>query len=228
MQISWQGQYSSILSECAKDRECAKTWQGAGSRCRRCAKGTSAAAPVRDGLGTGLDGRPITATRRFRTVRISSQAQHFGEPRYRFRGRRNTFARPSIDFVAGAAFPQRWHGCIANPIGTGAQGGAALSHFVAGATLSHGRVRFRGRRSTFARSGTDFVAGAALSQGWIQISLAGAILSQGQVQILWQAQYFVIEGAIPLFQLQLQNHKIKYTSSIRSTLLQLQVENRKS
>ena len=30
--------------------------------------------------------------------------------------------------------------------------------------------RFRGRRSTFARSGTDFVAGAVLSQGQAQIS----------------------------------------------------------
>ena len=29
---------------------------------------------------------------------------------------------------------------------------------------------FRGKRSSFARSGTDFVAGAALSQGTVQIS----------------------------------------------------------
>ena len=130
----------------------------------------------RNGLGRGAIG---TAARRFRKVTISWQAQHFGEPRYRFRGRRSTFARPSIDFVAGAAFPQRWHGRIANPIGTGAQGGACRfrgrrstvarsgADFVAGATLSHGRARFRGRRSTFARSGTDFVAGAALSQGQV-------------------------------------------------------------
>ena len=33
------------------------------------------------------------------------------------------------------------------------------------------RCRFRGRRSTFARSSTDFVAGAAFSQGQMPISL---------------------------------------------------------
>ena len=38
------------------------------------------------------------------------------------------------------------------------------------------KYRFRGRRGTFARSSTDFVAGAALSQG--------------QVQIVWQARHF--------------------------------------
>ena len=42
--------------------------------------------------------------------------------------------------------------------------------------LSQVRYRFRGRRSPFARCGTDFAAGAALSQGAVQIS--------------WQAQYF--------------------------------------
>ena len=125
-----------------------------------------------NGLGRGAIG---TAARRFRKVILSWQAQLFGEPRYRFRGKRSTFARPIIDFVAGAAFPQRWHGRITNPIATGAQGGACRfrgrrstfarsgADFVAGATLSHGRVRFRGRRSTFARSGTDFVAGAPSS-----------------------------------------------------------------
>ena len=45
-----------------------------------------------------------------------------------------------------------------------------------GAMLSQVRCRFRGRRSAFARCGTDFAAGAARSQG--------------QVQISWQAQYF--------------------------------------
>ena len=38
------------------------------------------------------------------------------------------------------------------------------------------RIELRGRRSTLARSSIDFVAGAALSQG--------------QVQVLWQAQHF--------------------------------------
>ena len=78
------------------------------------------------------------------------------------------------------------HGRIANPIGTDAQGGAC---------------RFRGRGSIFARSGTDFVAGASLSQGQVHNSwqvqyrssakfVANASLSQGQVQISWQAQHF--------------------------------------
>ena len=46
----------------------------------------------------------------------------------------------------------------------------------AGAMLSQVRYRFHGRRSAFARCGTDFAAGAALSQDAVQIS--------------WQAQYF--------------------------------------
>ena len=52
---------------------------------------------------------------------------------------------------------------------------------------------FRGRRSTFARSGTNFVARAALSQGRRNAFAgfaAGAALSQGAVQISWQSQYF--------------------------------------
>ena len=91
---------------------------------------------------------------------------------------------------------------------------------MAGAALSRGRVfarielrgrrslgnvryRFRGRRSTFARSGADFVAGVALSQGQVQSSrqaqqiagsskdfVAGAALLHGQVQSSWQAQHF--------------------------------------
>ena len=65
----------------------------------------------------------------------------------------------------------------------------------------------RGRRSILARSGADFVAGAAFSQGQLfsRFELrgrrstfkrsgaefkAGAALSQGQVQISWQAQHF--------------------------------------
>ena len=99
---------------------------------------------------------------------------------------------------------------------------------MAGAALSRGQVfpRFElcGRRSTFARSSTDFVAGAALSQGQAKISwqaqhfrkakhrfrgrrstltrsstefVAGAALSQGQVQHSWQAHHFrkVVAGA---------------------------------
>ena len=65
------------------------------------------------------------------------------------------------------------------------------------------RDTFCSRRSTFARSGTDFVAGAILSEGQVQISqqaqhfskvryrfAAGAGLLQGAVQISRQAQHF--------------------------------------
>ena len=77
---------------------------------------------------------------------------------------------------------------------------------VTGAALSQKvRYRFRARRSMFAGSGADFVAGAVLSQGRVQISwqtqhfsgrrnaldfVAGAALSQGQAQTAWQAQHF--------------------------------------
>ena len=85
---------------------------------------------------------------------------------------------------------------------------------MAGAALSQGqvfpRLELRGRRSTFERSGTDFVTGAALSKGQVHISrqaqhfrkvryrfrgrhstfarsstefVAGTALSTGQVQI---------------------------------------------
>ena len=201
--------------------------------CRGACSGRS-----RDGLGRG----PIvTATRRFRKVRISWQAQHFGEPRYRCRGRRNTFARPSIDFAQGGAC--RFRGTRSTFARSGADFNTfawSSTDFVAGAALSHGQVqiswqailsrwqaqffvikctiplfrrretfarsrtvqhfrkvrnRFGGRRSTFARLGTDFVA--------------GTILSQGHVQISWQAQNFVIEGTITLFQLQLRKNFVQ-------------------
>ena len=104
---------------------------------------------ARDGLGTGSRRDHWHGRAHFRKVQISWQAQHFGKVGHRFRGRCITFARSSADFVTGAAFTYFWHGRIANPIGTDAQGGAC---------------RFRGRGSIFARSGTDFVAGAAFRQ----------------------------------------------------------------
>ena len=168
-------------------------------------KATPAAASderrVRDGLGTGSLLDYWYGRAHFRKVQISWQAQHFGKVGHRFHGR-CTFARSSADFVTGTAFSYFWHGRIANPIGTDAQGGAC---------------RFRGRGSIFARSGTDFVAGAELSQGQVHNSwqvqhfrkvkckirgrritfarsstgfVAGAALSRGQVQISWQAQHF--------------------------------------
>ena len=123
-------------------------------------------------------------------VQISGQAQHF---------RKIKFSQ-GLNCVAGAA---RSKGQV--------QISWQAQHF------RKVKCRFRGRRSTFARSCTDFVAGAALSQGQAQISwqaqhfhkvmyrfrgrcstfgrssakfVAGASLSQGQVQISWQAQRF--------------------------------------
>ena len=96
----------------------------------------------RSGVGAGPIG---TATQRFR--KVSWQAQHFGEVGCGFRGRRSTFARPSIDFGAGAALSQ---GQVPNSW--------QAQHF------RKVKYRFRGRCSTFARSSTDFVAGAALKE----------------------------------------------------------------
>ena len=112
---------------------------------------------------------------------ISWQAQHFRKVSYRFCGRRSTFPRSGTDFVAGAALSQvrcRFRGMRGfAQVRAGSRGFARVcAGFAAGAALLQVRCRFRGRRSTFARSGTDFVVGAALSQG--------------QVQISWQAQHF--------------------------------------
>ena len=109
---------------------------------------------VRDGLGTGSRRDHWHGRAHFRKAQILWQAQHFGKVGCRFRDRCITFARSSADFLTGAAFSYFWHGRIANPIGTDAQGGAC---------------RFRGRGSIL-RSGTDFVEGASLSQGQVQNS----------------------------------------------------------
>ena len=73
-------------------------------------------------------------------VQISWWVYHFRKVKCRFRDRHGIYF---------------WHGCIANPIGMDAQGGA---------------YRFRGRGSIFARSGIDFMAGASFSQGQVQNS----------------------------------------------------------
>ena len=118
-------------------------------------------------------------------VQISWQAQHFQKVGCRFRGGRSTFARPSIDFVAGAALSHQNRGRRS----TFARSG---TDFMAGAALSQDQVpnswqaqhfrkvnyRFRGRRSTFARSSIEFVAGAALSQRSSKDFVARAALSQ--------------------------------------------------
>ena len=100
----------------------------------------------RNGLGTVSETGPLARPRE-------------GFARIELCGRRSTFARSSIDFVAGAAL---------------SQGQVSISwqaqHF------RKVKCQIRGRRSTFARSSTKFVAGASLSQG--------------QVQNLWQVQHF--------------------------------------
>ena len=75
-------------------------------------------------------------------VQISRQAQRFRKVRYRFRGRRRTFARSGADFVAGAILSE------------------GQTDFAADAALLQGEGQIR----TFARCGPDFAAGAALSQ----------------------------------------------------------------
>ena len=166
----------------------------------------------RNGLRTGSETGPLARPRE-------------GFARFELRGRRSTFARSSIDFVAGAALSQgqvsiswqaqhfRKHSLRAggwqdaenvgavrelgfrtmrkpprlrrlyggglgtvsersrNGFGTGSETGP-----LARPREGFARFELRGRRSTFARSSIDFVAGAALSQG--------------QVSISWQAQHF--------------------------------------
>ena len=91
-----------------------------------------------------------------------------------------------IHFVAGKALSRgqvqiSWH----------------VRHFrKVGAMLSQVRYRFRGRRSAFARCGTDFAAGAALSQGPGTDFVAGAILSEGQTD--FAAGVALLQGAVQI------------------------------
>ena len=100
-------------------------------------------------------------------AQISWQAQYCRKAKYRFRGRHSTFARSSKDFVAGAALSQGHLVAGAALCAAASQGQVQVSwqaqHF------SKVKYRFGGRRSTFSRSSTDLVAGAALSQGQVQI-----------------------------------------------------------
>ena len=128
----------------------------------------------RNGLGTGSE-RVRRRAHWHGRAKVSQawQAQHFRKVKYRFRGRRSTFARSSIDFVAGAALSQ---GQVPKIRGRRSTFARSSTKFVAGASLSQGQVqnlwqvqhfrkvkcKIRGRRITFARSSTDFVAGAAL------------------------------------------------------------------
>ena len=127
----------------------------------------------RNGLGTGSETGPLARPRE-------------GFARFELRGRRNTFARSSIDFVAGASLSQgqvsiSWQAQHFRKVKCQIRG--TRSSFARSSTklwqAHHFRkVKYRicGRCSTFARSSAKFVA--------------RAVLSQGQVQILWQAQHF--------------------------------------
>ena len=165
----------------------------------------------RNGLGTVSETGPLARPRE-------------GFARFELRGRRSTFARSSIDFVAGAALsqgqvsiswqaqhfrkvlrplsraggwqdaenvgavrelgfrtvrkPPRLRRLYGGGLGRSRNGLGTVSETGPLARPREGFARFelRGRRSTFARSSIDFVAGAALSQG--------------QVPNSWQAQHF--------------------------------------
>ena len=129
-------------------------------------------------------------------VQISWQAQHFrkdgadfvagamlSQVGYRFRGRRSTFARSGAEFVAGAVLLQdqvqtSWQAQYFREVRytfcwRQAQHFRKVRYSFGGRRKV--RYTFRGKRRTFARSGTDFAAGAAL---------------QGTAQISWQAQHF--------------------------------------
>ena len=101
---------------------------------------------------------------------------------YRFRGRCSTFARSGTDFVAGVAlsrFGTDFCTVCTDFVERSAQSALQAQHFQ--------KVRFRGKRSTFARSGTQLVAGTAESQGRVQISPQAQ-----QVQISWQAPAVIV------------------------------------
>ena len=157
-------------------------------------------------------------------VQISWQARHFRK----------------------AKFSQGWN-CVAGAALS--KGRGRRSTFVAGAALSQGQVKIRGRRSTFTRSSTELVAGAALSQGQVQISWQAQHFRKVRCQISWQAQHFRkvkyrFRGRRSIFgsKSQLLSTKVvrevnfrswglkiatfKYESSTRSALSQLGLENR--
>ena len=96
--------------------------------------------------------------------------------------------------------------CSRRLVGAGSEHARSAPGLLARQHRGFARFELRGRRSILARSGADFVAGAALSQGRVQISwqaqhfrkvnfslgltcVAGATLSKGQAQISWQVQH---------------------------------------
>ena len=99
--------------------------------------------------------------------------------KYRFRGRRSTFARSSAKFVAGAALSQgqiqnSWQAHHFRKVKYRICGRCTQGQVQNSWHAQHFRkvkYRFCGRRSTLARSSTDLVAGAAFLQG--QLSQPG-------------------------------------------------------
>ena len=133
---------------------------------------------------------------------MSWQAQNFGKVGYRFRGRRSTFARSSADFVAGAVFSYFWHGLHWH-------GRARRRMQISWEGQHFRKVRHRllGRGSVFARSRTDFLAGAAFAQGQVHNSWQGQHSRKVKHRFRGSRNTFVIEGTITFFQLQLENRK---------------------
>ena len=94
------------------------------------------------------------------------------------------------------------------------------------------RVELRGRRSTFARSSIEFVAGAALSQGQVQNSCQAQHFRKVKCRIRGRCSLFagsskdsVARAALSQGQLS-KIATFKYESSTRSPLSQLGLENR--
>ena len=150
-------------------------------------------------------------------VHISCQVQHFRKVKCKIRGRRITFTRSSTEFVAGAELSQ---GQVQNS--WQAHHFRKVKHRAAGAALPRGQVRFRGRRSTFARS--TFAAGARKSQ-----LLSAKVVREVNFRS-WGLQIatFKYESSArsPLSQPGLKIATFKYESSTGSPLSQLGLENR--
>ena len=145
-------------------------------------KATPVAASDGDGLGTGSgrarDGLAPGPLARMRAlsqgsnfvagaslwqgrVQISWQVHHFRTVKCRFRDRRSIFL-----LLARTHRKSHWHGRARRRMQISRQG----------QRFREVRNRFRGKGITFARSSTELVAGAAISQG--------------QVQNSWQAHHF--------------------------------------
>ena len=137
-----------------------RSWNGLGTVSERSRNGLGTVSErSRNGLGTV----PL--------------APRQGFARFELCGRRSTFARSSIDFVAGAAF--RGFRKMLRPLS--ASWGSAVRE------LGFRTVRKPPRLRRLCGGRAHWHGRAKVSQGLNCV--AGAALSQGQVQILWQAQH---------------------------------------